>query len=412
MRRPAPFQAPRRATGTALVPGAVALLALLEACSPRPETATNNEPPTGATQSEAVVAKAKAEAPEADAAESTALVEAEAAKPDDDGAPEAVEPAKAPAEVDPLAPLPDEVRERFASLPHDPKPEALVRNSHYWISNELNQDLWYEHVADQGGAYLGVGTDQNYLLAGWAKADLVVVVDFDASIADLHQVYILFFEESETYEDFYERWAPSSEEDSLALIDERLGDRPDHAQIRKSYEIARQLVWARLRRVRKIYPERDIPTFVSDQAQYDHVRTLARNGRVFAHRGDFTADETMVALGKAMHDSGFTFNVIYLSNVEQYVDYTPGWRRNFIELPVGDKAVVVRTLGWGAFGFAEGEKYHYNVQPAEKFQQWLRTSRVTNLPRMLYYRTKTDTQGLSLLDGEVQSSKRPPEIAE
>src|SRR5690606_38549185 len=99
-------------------------------------------------------------------------------------------------------------------------------------------------------------------------------------------------------------------------------------------------------------------------------------------------------------------------NVEQYVDYTPEWRRNFIGIPVSDQGVVVRTLGWGAFGFAEGEKYHYNVQPAPKFQEWLKTSRATNLPRMLYYRTKTDVQGLSLLDGEVQASKRPPAIAE
>src|SRR5690606_20098978 len=112
------------------------------------------------------------------AAEPTTLAKAETATP---------APAE-PEAVDPLGPLPDEVRARFEGLPRDPKPDALVRNSHYWISNELNQDLWYEHVADLGGAYLGVGTDQNYLLAGWAKSDLVVVVDFDEAIADLHQV--------------------------------------------------------------------------------------------------------------------------------------------------------------------------------------------------------------------------------
>jgi hypothetical protein len=304
------------------------------------------------------------------------------------------------------------VRERFASLPSDPKPDELIRNSHYWISNELNQHIWYEHVKDLGGAYLGVGTDQNYMLAGWAKSDLVVVVDFDAAIADLHQVYGLFFQEAETYDDFYQRWSPAREAEGLALIDERYAERPDLKQIRKSYKIARQLVWARLRIVRKAYEKRDLPTFVTDQGQYDHIRTLWRNGRVFAVRGDFTANETMVAVGKAMRDSNFAFNVIYLSNVEQYVDYTPEWRRNFTGLPVGEKGVVVRTLGWGAFGFAEGEKYHYNVQEAPKFLEWLATSRVKNLPNMLYYRTKTDVVGLSLLDGEVKPSKKPPEIAE
>jgi hypothetical protein len=381
------------------------LLVALAACSPRPETATNNEPPAEASAAApAAVDPAKAVGA-SEAAPSQTLAKAEPTEGTK------AEPEPTPA-ADPLAPLPDEVRERFASLPEDPKPDELIRNSHYWISNELNQHIWHEHVADLGGAYLGVGTDQNYMLAGWAKSDLVVVVDFDSAIADLHQAYGLFFVEAETYEDFYQRWSPAREAEGLALIDERLADRPNVAKIRKAYKIARQLVWARLRIIRKAYEKRDLPTFVTDQAQYDHVRTLWRNGRVFAVRGDFTANETMVAIGKAMRDSGLAFNVIYLSNVEQYVDYTPEWRRNFVGLPVGDKGVVVRTLGWGAFGFAEGEKYHYNVQQAPKFLEWLRTSRVKNLPNMLYYRTKTDVVGLSLLDGEVKPSKKPPVIAE
>lgn len=400
MRRPRTLRAP-----------SFALLALLTAaCSPRPETAANNEPPTETSPGEPTAEPSKVAAtPDEGAAKappSDALAKAEppAAPP----TPAEPEPA-----ADPLAPLPDDVRERFASLPEDPKPDELIRNSHYWISNERNLQLWYEHVKDLGGAYLGVGTDQNYMLAGWAKSDLVVVVDFDAAIADLHQVYGLFFDVAETYEDFYQRWSPAREAEGLALIDERLADHPNLKNIRKAYKIARQLVWARFRIIRKAYDKTDIPTFVTDQGQYDHIRTLWRNGRVFARRGDFTANATLVTLGKAMKDSGFAFNVIYLSNVEQYVDYTPEWRRNFIGLPVGEKGVVVRTLGWGGFGFVdEAEKYHYNVQPAPKFLAWLEQSRVKNLPTMLHHRTRTDTQGLSLLDGEVKVSKKPPVIAE
>ena len=403
MRRPRTLRAP-----------SFALLAVLTAaCSPRPETAANNEP---ATEASADVAKAPQGKPADAKVEGEGKADGAAKAPPTDTLANA-EPSKAPAEpeaaADPLAPLPDEVRERFASLPEDPKPDELIRNSHYWISNERNLQLWHEHVKDLGGAYLGVGTDQNYVLAGWAKSDLMVVVDFDAAIADLHQVYGLFFDAEETYEGFYQRWSPTREAEGLAMIDERLADHPNVKNIRKAYKIARQLVWARLRIVRKSFEKHGIPTFVTDQEQYDHVRTLWRNGRVFARRGDFTANATMVALGKAMKDSSLAFNVIYLSNVEQYVDYTPEWRRNFLGLPVGDKGVVVRTLGWGGFGFVdEAEKYHYNVQPAPKFLAWLGESRVKNLPTMLHYRTRTDTQGLSLLDGEVKPSKKPPVIAE
>lgn len=382
------------------------VLLLLAACS-RPETASQNEPPTGDSPNEEVAAEADGAAKEVAEAGGAAdeVAHADGAKPAALAEPE-------PEQLDPLAPLPPEVYERFAGLPRDPKPDSLIRNSHYWISNEINQQLWHEHIADKGGAYLGVGTDQNYMLAGWAKSDLIVVVDFDIYIVDLHRVYALFFEEAETFEDFLQRWSPEREEEGLALIDERYQDREDYDRVRKAYKVARQLVWARLRNVRKAYDKLGIPTFISDQEQYDHIRTLARNGRIFAVRGDFTADETMVAVGKAMTDSDLAFNVIYLSNVEQYIDYTPEFRRNFIGLPVGDEGVVVRTLGWSAFGFAEGEEYHYNVQPAPKFLEWLEKSRVKNLPNMLHFRTKVDTVGLSLLDGEVRVSKRPPEVAE
>ena len=374
---------------------------LLLACSSRPEAAPDdNDPPTG----DSPVA-AKEEADPAPSPEATEVTHADTA------AKVEVEPEPEP-EAGPYDPLPEEVHERFANLPRDPKPDALIRNSHYWISNELNQQLWHEHLEGLGGAYLGVGTDQNYMLAGWAKSDLIVIVDFDIYIIDLHRVYALFFEEAETYEDFLQRWSPESEEAMLALIDERYSERDDYERVRKAYKVARQLVWARLRNVKKAYDKRGIATFVSDQEQYEHIRTLSRNGRIFAVRGDFTADETMVAVRKAMEDSGFEFSVIYLSNVEQYIDYTPEVRRNLGQLPVADDGVVVRTLGWSAFGFAEGEEYHYNVQSAPKFTDWLTTSRVKNLPNMLYYRTKVDTQGLSLLDGDAKPSKRPPTIAE
>ena len=383
--------------------GAMALALALAGCSPLSDTTTNNDPPTGATPSPTATKQAPAEP--------TEVAHADTAKTPAAPAPEP-EPEPEPEVVDPLAPLPPEVNERFANLPRDPRPDSLIRNSHYWISNELNQQLWHEHIADLGGAYLGVGTDQNYMLAGWAKSDLIVIVDFDLSIIALHRVYTLFVEEADTFEDFISRWSADREEEGLALIDERYAERPDYERIRKAFKIARQLVSARLRNVRKAYDKRGIATFVSDQAQYEHIRTLSRNGRIFAVRGDFTADETMVAVRKAMADSGFAFNVIYLSNVEQYIDYTPEFRRNLGQLPVGDKGVVVRTLGWSAFGFAEGEEYHYNVQPLPKFVQWLTQSRTKNLPAMLHHRTRVDTVGLSLLDGEVLVSKRPPVVAE
>src|SRR5690606_38689218 len=119
-----------------------------------------------------------------------------------------------------------------------------------------------------------------------------------------------------------------------------------------------------------------IPTFVSDQSHYDHIRKLSANGRIVAVRGDLTAARTMQQIGDALADSKLPLGVLYLSNAEQYFNYEADFRRNILALPVSDDAVVLRTLGWNSHGFVAGEEYHYNLQGASNFTGWLKQSRV------------------------------------
>lgn len=309
-----------------------------------------------------------------------------------------------------LAPLPDTLRSRFDAIPRD-APHELIRKSHYWTGNERSLHLWHDALADRGGAYLGVGTDQNYLLAGWAKSELVVVVDFDQAIVDLHRSYIAFLEHADTPEQFLALWSEEGMTDALAVLQARWGDDPRWARIQRVYKVARRLVAKRLAAVKLRHAERGIATFVDDATQYEHVRALAQSGRVIALRGDYAGAHTLAAVADVLHDAGLPLGVVYLSNLEQYVDYTPKFRRNILAFDIADDAVVVRTLGWRSFGFAPGEHYHYNVQPAPLFAGWLRFNRVKRLPDLLLQRTKTGTRGLSILDREPVHSKTPPAIA-
>ena len=90
----------------------------------------------------------------------------------------------------------------FQSLPRDPAPEEITRNQHYWISNEQRLDLFHDPIKDLGGVYVGVGSDQNYLHAGWAKTEVLVLMDFDQKIVDLHGVYRVAFLHASTKEQF------------------------------------------------------------------------------------------------------------------------------------------------------------------------------------------------------------------
>jgi hypothetical protein len=380
-----------------------ALATFLSSCGPKP-AATDDS--AGASTPPAQGSTPESTAVDADRPVAHASSVAQA----DPGGPDA---AEGPAPVaDPLGPLPAQVRARFEALPRDPKPPELVRQSHYWVSNEFSHFLWRDEIANKGGAYVGVGTDQNFLLAAWARSELLVVVDFDLAIVALHRVYAVLFDAAETPDELIRLWSPAAQDDVLAMLDAAYADDAELEEIKRAYKIGRASVHARLRGVRKRHEARGIPTFLSDADEYEHIRTLWRNGRVFAVRGDYTANATLVALGKALRESGLELRVFYLSNVEQYIEYTPEVRRNILGLPFSEDSVVLRTLGWKGFGTVEGETYHYAVQPGRNFASWLRTSRISQFPQLLYFRTKTPIEGYSKIDREPKVSKRPPEIAD
>ena len=56
-----------------------------------------------------------------------------------------------------------------------------------------------------------------------------------------------------------------------------------------------------------------IPTFLTDQSHYDFIRNLWAQGRVFAIRGDLTADVTMLDLAYAIERSGLTLEALCIS---------------------------------------------------------------------------------------------------
>jgi hypothetical protein len=372
----------------------LALTALLAACSPAAPPANNEAPQP---------APSPAEPAPAEPASAAA----------DDPAPETKQAAaeEAPAEADPLGPLPAQARATLESIRFDPRPDEITRNSHYWVSNEQSHFFWHELIKDLGGVHVGVGTDQNYLLAGWARSELIVLLDFDRAIPLLHQVYRVMFDMADTPEAFVDLWLEESIPAVAAKLDEAYPDHPQLDRIKRNHTIARKLVSARLRNVRRQYRKAGIPTFLSDQDQYDHIRKLWANGRVIAIRGDLTGDRAVMDTSKAVRALGLEVTVLYLSNAEQYFEFVPTYRRNIISIPFAEKSWVLRTLGWKMHGYAEGEQYHYNAQDGRNFADWMRISKIKAVPYLLKSKTDTGVQGSSTMNAPPIDYGKPPEIA-
>lgn len=309
----------------------------------------------------------------------------------------------------------------LAKIRPDPEPEALVRNSHYWISNEHNHQVWVDYLKGIGGAYVGVGTDQNFLLAGWSRPEILILMDFDGEIPKIHELYRFFFSISATPKTFHLRWHRDYAEDSLEKLQAYLEPKaPQEKRERarwmkrwlKIYQLTRGIVYRRLLGTIKKYEKLNIKTFMTDQEQYDYLRSLWQTGRVFPIRGDLTADQTMLDIATALKEIGLTLNTLYLSNAEQYFELTPSYRRNIIEMPWGERSYALRTLGWKVWGYIdEDEAYHYNVQSGANFAEWMKRGEYKKAGRMLRKRTKTEPFGTSIMDAEPVEGRKPPKIA-
>ena len=313
-------------------------------------------------------------------------------------------------------------RSALSALRPDPEPEQLVRNSHYWISNEHNHQVWLDYIRDIGGAYVGVGTDQNFLLAGWARSELLLLMDFDGEIPKLHEIYEFFFSISASPKTFHLRWHRDYSEDSQeklrAYFEPRAPEGSERQKTRwvkqriKIYKLTRGIVYRRLLGTLKKYNELKIKTFITDQAQYDYIRSLWATGRVLAIRGDLTADRTMLDIGRGLREMGISLNTLYLSNAEQYFELIPSYRRNIIELPWGERSYALRTLGWKVWGYIDPEEaYHYNAQSGANFVDWMKRGRYNKAGHMLRKRTKTEPFGTSIMDAEPVVGRKAPEIA-
>lgn len=259
----------------------------------------------------------------------------------------------------------------------DPLPPATTRGLHYVASNERRQYHFRRAVERLGGVWIGVGAEQNYTMAGWARPELLILLDFDQVVVDLHHIYRVAFAYSPDAERFLAFWHRRQRRHSAGLLRSALADRP---RLRRRalavFRRYRRPVEVRLRALRDAYQRAGQPVFLTDPEQYAHLRALVHTGRVHPLRGDLTARGSMRRLGRVLARHGRIVRALYLSNAEQYFQYTPEFRRNVVALPVDEWSLLLRTR-------PVRDDYAYVLQWYDNFLRWLRRPTVPNVRVLL-----------------------------
>ena len=236
-------------------------------------------------------------------------------------------------------------------------------------------------------------------------------MDFDRVITRLHHVYGILFEHATTPEDLQSYFTEEHEEEVHQWINERYTDPDEAKKYRRAYDHGRREVERRLRLVKSHFKDLDVPTFLTDQDQFDYIKMLWANGRVIPVCGDLTGERAMIEIGRAARASGVPVQHLYLSNAEVYFDYTPNYRRNINALDYADNGLILRTRQATYLGVARPNGYHYNIQGGANFAEWLRVNRLSKIGRMLDHREKGDIEGFSSITKEPIANSTPPELS-
>ncbi len=298
------------------------------------------------------------------------------------------------------------------------------------ISNETS----YLHVVDRlrvlgvtGGAYIGVGPDQNFSYIAALRPSIAFIIDIRRdnllqhlmfksifALADnrLEYLCLLFGKRVPTGADgwtdksigelieYVEGVEPNTDEAELAqaavaATSVRFAvplSEADLATIRRFHStFIREGVNLRFsshgRRPRPYYPtyrqllsERDLSgreaSYLADEESFQFVKSLQERNRVIPVVGDFAGGHALASIGEALSERGLRVSAFYTSNVEFYLMRGGNFARfaeNLERLPRDEKSVIIRSFFGRNFGYLHPQAVpgYYSVQLLQSIESLL-----------------------------------------
>jgi hypothetical protein len=250
-------------------------------------------------------------------------------------------------------------------------------------------------TALSGGAYVGVGPEQNYTYIALSHPDIALIIDLRRDNALLHFLYKSRFEVASSRLEFiclllgrpynpkYEP-EPSAHADAVLEAARAIAPNRDWFEAQQARSLDRitgyglglapadmarikhisQLFFVRQLELRfellkangRKYPTLEslwrlrsssgLGTFLDTHQSFEVVRDLHRAHRIIPLVGDVSAPRPLGALADELRQRGLTLRTFYISNVEQYLIGKPsyeGWLRNIRQLPHDEQTLLLRN---------------------------------------------------------------------
>jgi hypothetical protein len=289
----------------------------------------------------------------------------------------------------------------FSRLVRDLSEEGGYFRSDNFTSNETS----YLHVVGKlrelgatGGAYIGVGPEQNFTYIAKVRPRIAFIIDIRRQAVIQHLMFKAIFHLASSRAQYLSLLlskplpkdkTPSPDapvNEMLALLGEAPADDRAYASnlaaIRKAIkedfqvqlsdtdqtsldyvyknfrdeglDIAYRMEGSRggwFPSLKELIVQPDqhgkLGNFLATKEDYEFVRDLQRKNLVIPVVGDFAGKKALAAIGDYLRKGGFTVSAFYTSNVEQYLFQNgvfAGFAENVRKLPITEKSVFIRAV--------------------------------------------------------------------
>ena len=268
-------------------------------------------------------------------------------------------------------------------------------DGHYPYTVITSNEIAYQEVIPQltkaiapGGAYLGVGPEQNFTYIAALRPKIAFIVDIRRDMMLEHLIYKAVFEMSADRVEFvgnlFSRAKPpqlraDSSVEAIFRAYAAVPGSPDLAETHLKDILARLKAThgftlssndeGRMRSIYLTFLREGVVTFnssiespgytalmlatdgmganwsyLASAENYSRVRSMHQKNLIIPLVGDFGGPKALRMAAQYLRDHGAIVNVFYLSNVEDYIDPVfEGYARNIASLPIDKTSLFIHT---------------------------------------------------------------------
>lgn len=255
---------------------------------------------------------------------------------------------------------------------------------HYVRMNEWYHNVWHPYIKNIGGGYVGVGSDQGFTFIAWARSEFAWQMDYDPVVVAVNRVHKALILASPTIEDYLSLWRYKNHKKAYAAIEKEWGSHKDFKLIKSAYRQYRVEIGGSIKQAMR-QKKRQRSYWLHDASDYAYIRKMHQLGRIRILGGDLLKDKSLRGIGDSAKKLGIKMRIVYTSNAEEFWPFPQDFKDNFLNLPMDDKSVVLRTRHTSKYGPRIGS-YIYIVHAGLDMQAQLKDPQTKGLWVILRHR--------------------------